>query len=90
MSGIDYFRHLDDEPSGPGRMAFAITPDNDDALPVVPKRLYVGTGGNVTLRAVGSNADVVYKNVGDGVYLNVRPEFVRATGTTAADIVGEG
>lgn len=80
--------HLDSV-SGPSRAPFAIIPHNSNELPITPKRIYVGTGGNVTLRGVDGTADVVYKNVGDGVYLNVRPAYVRATGTTATDIVGE-
>jgi hypothetical protein len=68
---------------------FAIAPHDSNELAVIPRRLYVGTGGNVTLRGVDGAADVVYKNVGNGVYLNVRPQFIRATGTTATDIIGE-
>lgn len=85
----DQFEKLMDTVTAAARAPFAIVPSDADELPVIPKRIYVGSGGNVTLRGVGAGADVVYKNVGDGVYLNVRPSFIRATGTTAADIIGE-
>jgi hypothetical protein len=85
----DSFSGHIDAPALPARAPFAITPHDTNALVNVPKRLYVGTGGNVTLRGVDAASDVVYKNVGSGVYLNVRAAFVRATGTTASDIVAE-
>ncbi|MEZ5656801.1 MAG: hypothetical protein R3E04_13125 [Sphingobium sp.] len=53
----------------------------------IPKALYVGTGGTVILRGVDSAADVTFKNVANGQILDVQAQFVRATGTTATDIV---
>jgi hypothetical protein len=87
---IDSFDNHTDSVSEPSRNPFAIVPNDATALPQIPKRLYIGTGGNLTLRGVDGAADVVYRNIANGVYLNVRPAFVRATGTTAADIIGEG
>lgn len=68
---------------------FPIVPNDGAALPVVPVGIYVGTGGDVVLRGVHGAADVTYKNLPDASYLNVRAEFVRATGTTATNLVGE-
>lgn len=85
----DSFATIADTPILPARAPFAVSPHDTNALPNVPKRLFIGTGGNVILRGVDGAADVIYKNVANGVYLNVRPQYVRATGTTAADIVGE-
>ncbi|WP_288409986.1 hypothetical protein [uncultured Sphingomonas sp.] len=78
-----------DSLNAPSRAPFAITPHDTTPLAIVPKRLFVGTGGNVALRGVDAGSDVVYRNIASGVYLNVRPGFVRATGTTAADLIGE-
>jgi len=86
---VDPYQNMLESLSAPSRTPFSITPSDNTELLVIPKRIYVGTGGNVTLRGVESETDVVYKNVDDGVYLNVRPSFIRATGTTAADIIGE-
>ncbi|MBN8832091.1 MAG: hypothetical protein J0G94_16060 [Sphingomonadales bacterium] len=58
------------------------------AIDPLPKAIFVGTGGNITLRAADGSADVVFKNVASGQILDVRARFIRATGTTAADIVG--
>ena len=43
----------------------------------------------MVLRGVAAGADVTYKNVASGSYLEVRASHVRATGTTAADLIGE-
>lgn len=73
----------------PARAPFAIVPDDDDQLPLLPKGIYVGTGGDVCLRGVESDEDVTYKNLADGSYIAVRAKFVRATGTTASNLIAE-
>jgi hypothetical protein len=83
----DQFEGFSDSVSGPATRAAAVVPHDVDALPEVPKALYVGTGGTVTLRGAGGGRDVEFKNVASGSYLLVRAQFVRATGTSAADIV---
>lgn len=85
----DTFQHHQDQVTGPARNPYAVTPHDSQPLPAMPRRLYVGTGGDLCLRGVDSANDVLYRNVGDGVYLNVRASYVRATGTTASDIVAE-
>lgn len=89
MSLYDRFSRSADDPNAPSRRPFAITPSDTDALAYVPKGIYVGSGGNVTLRGVDSDADVIYKNLADGSYIAVRAAYVRATGTTASNLVGE-
>ncbi len=84
----DAFRDVTDTIYSPARAPFALTPSDTAELVQVPKALYVGTGGTVTLRGIDSGADVVFRNLASGQILDVRPRFVRATGTTAADIVG--
>jgi len=86
---IDDFADRADIASTPSRAPFAITPHDSTELPIIPKRLFVGTGGTIILRGVNGTADVTYKNVASGVYLNVQARFVRATGTTASDLIGE-
>lgn len=86
---MDNFSNHSDTVSGPSREPFAVIPHDVNSLSEIPKRIYIGTGGNVTLRGVDAIADVTYKNVGSGVYLDVRPSHIRATGTTATDIIGE-
>lgn len=76
-----------DTVSSPSMDPFEITPHDDDALARITKALYVGTGGDVVLKGV-NGADVTFANVPDAAILPVRASHVRATGTTASDIVG--
>lgn len=85
----DKFATQLDSASSPARETFAITPSDTVAISPVPKGIYVGTGGAVVLRSVDSPADVTYKNLGDGSFIAVRALYVRATGTTATDLVAE-
>ncbi|MCB2015591.1 MAG: hypothetical protein R3E11_08635 [Sphingobium sp.] len=84
----DDFKSYSDMPAAPSRAPFSITPHDSNELSIVPKALYVGTGGTVILRGVGGNTDVTFKNVSNGQVLDVRAQYIRATGTTAADIIG--
>ena len=86
---LDPFHTHADAPGTPSRAPYAIVPDDDTPLPLVPKGIYVGGGGDVTLRGVGGTADVTYRNLPDASYIAVRASHVRATGTTATDLVGE-
>jgi hypothetical protein len=64
-----------------------VVPDDGAALGEVPKALYVGTGGDVVVRGAGGGADVRFANVPDGTVIPFRAVFVRATGTSAGDIL---
>jgi len=82
------FANFADSPLAPALDCFEVTPSDGKDLPMVTKALYVGTGGDVVLRAAKSGTDVTFRNVPSGYILDVRTLAVRATGTTAADIVG--
>lgn len=83
----DHFSNVADSVAAPARQALAVTPHDTNPLADIPKALYVGTGGNVTMRGAGGSSDQVWKNVASGTVLPFRAQFVRATGTTAADIL---
>jgi len=72
----------------PARMAFAVTPHATNEIDPLPKAIYVGTGGDIVGRAAGSSADVTFKNLASGQTLDVRLQYVRASGTTATNLVG--
>lgn len=72
----------------PARDAFVIAPSDATPLAVLPRAIYVGGGGAITLRCVDSGADVVFRNLAGGQILDVRASHVRATGTTATDLIG--
>ncbi len=84
----DRFEYQSDSLSLPARSTFAITPHATAEIDPLPKAIFVGTGGNIMLRAVDSNTDVLLKNVSSGQILDIRARFIRANGTTASDIVG--
>ena len=86
---MDRFEDFRDSAAHPSRSPYAIVPDDLAPLPVVPKGIYVGTGGDVTLRGVEGGEDVVYRNLPDASYIAVRASHVRDSGTTAADLIGE-
>ena len=77
-----------DSVTAPARRCFSIEPDDAVELSTVPKAFYIGTGGDVVIRAADSAADVTLRNVPSGMILDIRPAAIRASGTTAADIVG--
>jgi hypothetical protein len=82
------FTDYQDSVNDPSRAPYAITPHNNNELSIVPKALYIGTGGTIVLRGVKGTEDVTFKNVASGQVLAVRALYVRATGTTATDIIG--
>lgn len=85
----DPFSGYPDILNNPSMAPFAVVPHDANELPMIPKGLYIGTGGDVTLRGLRGAADVTYRNLPDASYINVRAQYVRATGTTATDIIGE-
>lgn len=84
----DPFKNTAANPVAPAEQCFAITPVNGADLAQATKALYIGTGGDVCLRSIRGTADVTFRNVPAGFVLDVRVRAVRATGTTAADLVG--
>jgi hypothetical protein len=83
----DPFEGAVDSASAPATRALAVTPHDVNALADLPKALFVGTGGALVLRGPNDAADSVWKNVADGSVIPFRADYVRATGTTAADIL---
>jgi hypothetical protein len=84
----DSFAHATDSLIAPARLAFAIVPNDTLDLDEVTKAVYVGTGGDIVIRAIDSDADVILRNVVSGSVLAIRTSAIRATGTTASDMVG--
>ena len=84
----DKFQNSADSLIAPSQFCFSVTPDDNVDLQSATKAIYVGLGGDVTLRPVDNSADVTFRNVPDGAVLDVRVSAIRATGTTATDIIG--
>jgi len=84
----DNFRRSSDSLISPAQTCFIVIPDDVQDLEQVTKAIYVGQGGDITLRSLDNISDVTFRNVADGAILDIRVSAIRATGTTAADIVG--
>ena len=83
----DQFSGTLDSVSSPATRAVAVVPHDVNALADIPKAIFVGTGGTIVMSGAGGGADVSFKRVADGSIIPFRARYVRATGTTAADIV---
>lgn len=84
---MDEYAYNSDAVSDPARSTLSIVPSDDQALKKVPKALFVGTGGDVVLRAAKDENPVTFRNVADGSILPVRAAQVYQSGTTAADML---
>lgn len=84
----DRFRRHSNSPMAPASSAFAVTPSDAVELPAVTNAIYVGGGGDLTVRLLDDQADVVFSSFPAGDILDVRAIAIRATGTTATAIVG--
>ena len=84
----DLFGYVLDSLVAPARSCFAVTPSDTGELPLLPKALYIGGGGSLVVRAIDSDADVTFANVAAGTILDIRIIAVRATGTTATNLIG--
>ncbi len=72
----------------PALSMFAITKDDANELATVVRAIYVGTTGDVNVIDTAGNT-VLHKAVPAGAYIGpFSVKAVRATGTTAADMVG--
>lgn len=69
----------------PAYGASAVTASNDTDLPTVSRSLFIGGSGNLVVD-MAAGGTVTFTNVQVGI-LPVRVKRVRATGTTATNIV---
>ncbi len=85
---VDPFKNALDSLNAPASRCFAITPDDAAVLPIAPKAIYVGSGGDIVVQPLEGDEDVVFLNTISGSILDIRVRAVRATGTSAQGIVG--
>lgn len=78
------YAHIEPTLDAPATGAFTITPDDDTDLAILPRAIYVGTTGNLEVIMDGTTVVLV----GVSGFLPIRPTRVKATSTTASDIVG--
>ena len=80
-------KRFPDSPLGSASHAAAVTPSDAVELTAIPRALYVGVGGDLTVRLADSTADVLFKNVSSGQVLDIQARFIKATGTTATSVI---
>ena len=75
-------------PLAPAQSAFAITPHDTNELSKKPTRaIFVGIGGDVSVKLTDDTNAVVFKNVPSGSILPIGCYLVMATNTTATNIL---
>lgn len=72
----------------PGRSLFTITPADGSELAHVPRSIYVGAGGNITLIGADDTIPVLLTSVPTGAVLPLQARIIQETGTTASNLVG--
>ena len=78
-----------DTAESPAKNSFSITPHaTNEVGTYLPRAIYVGVGGDIAMRLVGDGADITWVGVPTGAVLPVRPLYIRATGTSATNIIG--
>lgn len=81
-------KYLPETPESPAKLAEAVTPADGSDLPSGPcKSLYVGGAGNIVVHMAGDDAQVTFVGVVAGSILPIQVARVRATSTTATNIV---
>lgn len=65
----------------------AITPDDATQLTRLPRAIYIGGAGDLIVQGQDDTTDTTFVGLSAGQVLDIRPKFVKATGTTATNIV---
>lgn len=83
----DPFAQRADSVADPARRCWLITPHATNEVDPLPKAIRANEAGTIALRAVDSAADVTM-TVAAGEVLQIRAQYIRATGTTVTNIHG--
>ena len=87
MPAIDYHSGSSDVALGAMNNAEAVTTSDTAELARVTRALYVGGAGNIAV-VMADRTTVTFAGVPAGTVLPIRVRQVRATGTTATNLVG--
>lgn len=74
------------ERNSPAVGAYVPTLSDSALQPILPRGIYVGTGGDVKVTMLDGNA-VVFKNVPSGATLPVQAQIIWSTGTGASNLL---
>ena len=65
-----------------------VAPDDNQDLAIIGAIIFVGTGGDLEVTTVSGDT-VIYKNLPDAYTLPVQVRRVKATNTTAQDLIAQ-
>tara|TARA_A100001391_G_scaffold188957_2_gene159973 strand:- start:50567 stop:50830 length:264 start_codon:yes stop_codon:yes gene_type:complete len=85
---MDRFKNSSDSVSDPARSLVALDAASSAPLNSTPKAVFIGTGGDIALRAIDDDTAVTLRNVPSGTILPIRAAQLDPALTTASDIVG--
>lgn len=83
---MDPFETQSQSLTAPIRAAAPVTPDDAADLAVLPRALYIGAPGDLTL-TLAEGQTVTFQALPEGTVLPVRAARVHASGTTAGAIL---
>lgn len=82
----DHYQDMASGLTAPASGAFPVIPSDSESLPVLPRALYVGIGGSLSVEMKWGST-ITFNNVPDGALIPIRVLKVLTTSTTAS-IVG--
>lgn len=85
---VDNFAGSFAQLDSPASKAFAITPNDSVDLALTTRGIYAGATGDISVILDDDTVAVLFVGVPVGTTLAIRASRVRATGTTAANLVG--
>lgn len=83
---MDKFSDYPTSLTAPAREAVAVTPSDTVDLAFLPRAIYVGQTGNLSVRLAGGQS-ATFQNVQAGSFLPIRALGVNVAGTTATGLV---
>lgn len=84
----DKYQSFSNNLSSPATNAIEITPDDSNDLAQVTRAIYIGGSGNMVATLAEDSAAVTFVGLVAGSLLPLRVKRVKATDTTATNIVG--
>lgn len=86
MTAVDTFSDTKATLTSPIEGGESVTPNDSAELTNVTRQLYVGTGGDIVV-VTKDDTQLTFTNVQGGSLLDIRVKQVRATNTTASNIL---
>lgn len=83
---MDRFSEYPTSLTAPARDAVLVTPNDTVDLAFLPRAIYVGQTGNISVRMAGGGT-VTFNSAQAGSFLPIRAQGINATGTSATGLV---